>query len=268
MNEKSKSTLEVMKKTLRRRNYSENTIKTYIHYCAVFLNNFNKDAHHISVKEAKRYIENYNYSSCSQQNQIINAIKFLYKEVLGSKIRDLKIVRPRKSKSQPLIIDQGELIRKISEIENIKHKAIIQLTFSTGMRISEVLNLKIEDVDSKRMVINVRQAKGKKDRIVKLTDACLCLLREYFKEYNPKEYLFNGQKSGKYSASSCRNIVKKYVGEKYKFHTLRHASLTSMIDNGTDVSLVQKIAGHNRLSTTSLYLHLTNKSMQSVNAPI
>lgn len=259
---------EITEQKLNYLGYSENTAKSYLNYIYAFIKSVNKHHSRLNSSDIQSYLSSYEFKSRSQQNQIISALKFMWEKSLGKRYLKIDFTRPRKSKTQPLIIDQGEIIRKISEIENIKHKAIIQLTFSTGMRISEVLNLKIEDIDSERMVINIRQAKGKKDRIVKLTGACLCLLREYFKECNPKEYLFNGQKSGKYSASSCRNIVKKYIGEKYKFHTLRHASLTSMIDNGTDVSLVQKIAGHNRLSTTSLYLHLTNKSMQSVNAPI
>jgi site-specific recombinase XerD len=268
MNTKSNSTLKVLEKTLRRRNYAENTITAYVHYCRVFLLSFDRDAHHISAREAKKYLENYMYSSISQQNQIISAVKFLYRNVLGSKLRDLKIIRPRKNKTLPLIIDQQELISKIESISNLKHRAIIQLAFSTGMRVSEITNLKIKDIDSARMVVNVRQAKGNKDRIVKLSNGCLKLLREYYKEYKPTEYLFNGQSKPTYSHGSCRNIVKKYIGEGFKFHSLRHSSLTCMIENGTDVSIVQKMAGHSRLSTTAGYLHLTKNTIQNVYAPI
>lgn len=143
MNKKSMSTLEVMKKTLRRRNYSEQTVRTYISYTKKFLCSFNKDAYHISIKEAKQYLEDYKYSSVSQQNQIINAVKFLYKEVLGSKLRDLKITRPRKEKRLPRVIDRDFLNEKIGSIKNLKHKAILHLAFSTGMRVSEICNLKI-----------------------------------------------------------------------------------------------------------------------------
>ena len=136
------------------------------------------------------------------------------------------------------------------------------------MRVSEVINLKIEDIDSKRMIINIRKAKGNKDRIVKLTESTLSLLREYYKEFRPKVRLFNGQTKEKYSQTSCNKIVKKYLGDKFYFHKLRHSSLTSMIECGTDVSVVQRIAGHNQLSTTAGYLHITKNTMSSVQAPI
>lgn len=262
------TTLEVMERRMRFRNYSGQTIKTYTSYASKFLNSFESDAYHIPTKEAKKYLENYKYSSVSQQNQIISAIKFLYREVLNSKLRDLKIARPRKEKKLPRVLDKDYLIGCIQKISNLKHKAIIQIAFSTGMRVSEVINLKIVDIDSSRMLINIRGAKGNKDRIVRLTDSTLNLLREYYRKFKPKTFMFNGQFSPKYSSTSCNNIVKKYIGKEYHFHELRHSSLTSMIDCGTDVSIVQKIAGHNSVKTTMGYLHVSKRMIQNVHAPI
>ncbi len=268
MNKKASSTLEVMEKTLSRRNYSPQTIKSYVYYVGKFLNNFDKDAYHISIKDAKKYIEDYNYSSVSQQNQIINAIKFLYKEVIGSKLRDLKIVRPRKEKKLPKVIDKDFLIKKIEAIGNIKHRAIIQLAFSTGCRVSEVINLKIKDVDSERMVINILNAKGRKDRQVPLSVGTLRILRQYFKAYRPSEYMFEGQSGDKYSATSCNKIVKKYISNDCHFHLLRHSAFTSMVEGGTDISVIQKIAGHNSPKTSSIYLHMTKTLMNKVATPM
>ena len=134
-------TLEKVSKFMRFRNYSENTISTYISYISKYLNTFTKDVYHISVKDAKNYLENYNYTSRSQQNQIINAVKLLHREILGSKLNTLKITRPRKQKSLPRIIDGNLLKSQILSIENLKHKAILSLGFSCALRVSEVINV-------------------------------------------------------------------------------------------------------------------------------
>jgi integrase len=118
------------------------------------------------------------------------------------------------------------------------------------------------------MIINIRQAKGRKDRIVPLSPKMLELLRSYFKEYRPVEYLFNGQFGGKYSHESCNKIVKKYLGENYHFHLLRHASFSSLVDSGVDISVVQKLAGHESIKTTSVYLHTSKSTLNKLPLPI
>ena len=268
MNKKAKSTLTKMENFMRVGNYSERTISTYISYAKKFLFSFNKDAYHISQKEIEDYLMNFQYSSVSQQNQIINCIKLLSTKILKKKLRDLDIIRPRKEKKLPKIINQSQLICTIKKIENLKHKAIISLGFSCGLRVSEVINLKIQDIDSKRMLISINNAKGKKDRIVPLTNALLSILRDYFKQYRPKDYLFNGQRSLKYSANSCNKIVKKYFGNQYHFHQLRHSSFTAMLENGTDISIIQKIAGHNSSKTTQIYTHISTSTLSKVQMPL
>lgn len=268
MNAKSKSTLEKFEKSLRFKNYSERTIQMYLHYSNKFLIEFDKDIYHISQKEAINYLMNKKYTSISQQNQIINSVKLLYKYVVGSKIGILDIERPRKEKRLPQIISQQELLESISKIENIKHKAIISLAYGTGMRVSEICNLKIEDIDSKRMIVNIRQAKGNKDRITPLSQNNLELLREYYKQYKPEEYLFNGQFDLKYSHSSCNQIVKKYLGEDYHFHLLRHSYATTILENGTDLRIIQKLLGHQSSKTTEVYTHVSTQLLNKINLPI
>jgi len=258
MNYKAKSTLEKLEKNMRFKNYSERTIEVYVNYAEKFLKSFDNDIYHISQKQAKQWLIDYNYSSISQQNQIISAVKALYKYVVNSKLVVVNIERPRKEKKLPVIIDKDFLLDKISKIENLKHKAIISLGASVGLRVSEVVNLKITDIDSDRMVINIRNAKGKKDRIVPLSENILNLLREYFKNYKPKEYLFNGQSKLMYTASSCNKLVKKYIRNDYHYHLLRHFTFTNLVDQGIDISYVQKLAGHNDIKTTSIYVHLSN----------
>lgn len=253
------------KKKLEYFNYSERTIEIYVHYVFKFLEKINKYPQHIVSSDFQNYLLEYKFSSVSQQNQIINAIKFLYEKVLDKKYDKVDFHRPRKEKRLPQIIEKEFLLDKISKIENLKHKAIISLAFSVGLRVSEVINLKTEDIDSKRMIINIKQAKGKKDRIVPLSPYMLSLLREYYKQYKPKEYLFNGQFSNQYTAGSCNQIVKKYLGQQYHFHLLRHSCFTSLIENGTDIRIIQKIAGHNNIKTTEGYTHVSTNLLNKIN---
>lgn len=249
-------------------NYSPRTIEVYIHYIQKFIEYTNKHPSRITAFDFQNYLDYYKFTSASQQNQIINAIKLLYEKVLNRKYDKIDFQRPRSEKHLPQIIDKNLVINKLSTIQNKKHKAIIMLAFSVGLRVSEVINLKIEDVDSRRMIINIRQAKGRKDRIVPLSGNVLNTLREYFKEYKPKEYLFNGQFDLKYSAVSCNQIVKQHLGEKFHFHLLRHSSFTSMLESGVDLRIIQKIAGHKNVKTTEIYTHVSNQLLSKVVLPI
>jgi site-specific recombinase XerD len=175
---------------------------------------------------------------------------------------------PRSEKKLPRVIDKKFLLDKLSLIQNKKHKAILTLAYSTGMRVSEVCNLKIIDIDSKRMVVIIRQSKGRKDRIVALSQKVLEILREYFLEYNPKEYLFNGQFDLQYSHTSCNAIVKQYLGKEYHFHLLRHSNATALLEAGTDLRIIQKHLGHSSSKTTEIYTHVSTNILQSMALPI
>jgi len=250
-------------------NYSQNTSKIYLHYIGEFIKFYeNRQIIHLSSNDFQKYIDNYKFTSISQQNQIISSLKFLHEDVLNKKYLKVSFKRPRKEKHLPQIIDKEFLLDKISKIDNLKHKAIISLAYSVGLRVSEVINLKISDIDSKRMIINIRQAKGNKDRIVPLSNNILNLLREYFKIYKPKEFLFNGQFSLQYSATSCNQIVKNYLGNDYHFHLLRHSCFTSLLECGTDLRIIQKLAGHSSSKTTEIYTHVSNNLLQKINLPI
>jgi site-specific recombinase XerD len=179
-----------------------------------------------------------------------------------------KIQYPKSEKKLPKVIDKTFLISKINEIGNLKHKAIISLAFSTGMRVSEICSLRIEDIDSSRMLIHIRNAKGNKDRIVPLSDKILDLLRSYFKQYKPKEFLFNGQFDLQYSHRSCNEIVKKYIGIDYHFHLLRHSSFTALLESGTDIRIIQKLAGHASSKTTEIYTHVSKNLLSTIQLPL
>jgi site-specific recombinase XerD len=256
--------LKILIQKLKYFNYSNRTIEMYSHYVEKFLIKTNKYPQHLVSNDFQNYLNNYKFTSISQQNQIINSIKFLYEKVLNKKYSKVSFQRPRKEKHLPQVIDREFLLSKISKIENLKHKAIISLGYSVGLRVSEVINLKISDIDSNRMIIIIRQAKGRKDRIVPLTQNILELLRLYYLEFKPKIYLFNGQNSEKYSSASCNQIVKKYLGEEYHFHLLRHSCFTNLTEQGIDLRVIQKLAGHTSCKTTEIYTHISKNILQKL----
>ena len=250
-------------------NYSEKTKENYISHIKRFLETLgDKQIIHLNSKDFQSYLDSYKFTSISQQNQIINSIRFLYKYGLNKKYDKVSFKRPRTEKRLPRVVDSEIIKERLSKITNLKHKTILSLTFSVGLRVSEVVNIKIEDVDSKRMLINIRQAKGKKDRIVPLSEAILKLLRAYYQQYKPVDYLFNGQNSNKYSIGSCQQIYKKYIEGKGHIHTLRHSCFTTLLENKVEIRLIQKIAGHSSIKTTEGYTHVSNKLLKEVNLPI
>ena len=158
-------------------------------------------------------------------------------------------------------------------IENSKHKCLIMTAYSAGLRIGELLNLKPEDIDSKRMLITIRQGKGKKDRVTLLAGRLLELLREYYVKYHPKEYLFEGIAGGKYSASSVQSILKEAcrkarITKHVTMHTLRHSFATHLLEHNTDIRYIQELLGHANPKTTQIYTHITTKGLDQLRSPL
>jgi integrase/recombinase XerD len=262
--------LKIFQEKLRYKNYSQSSINLYTSYLKNFIEYGGiKDPYQIRTQQIVSFLEKYPYTSCSQQNQYIGALKLFAKYILNKKdIHLTKIERPKSEKKLPRVID-GEFIKeRLSKIENLKHKAILTITYSVGLRVSEIVNLKIEDIDSKRMLVHIKNAKGRKDRVVPLSQNVLNLLREYFKQCRPNEYLFNGQTSNKYSIGSCQQIYKKYIESSGHIHTLRHSCATNLLENGTDLKIIQKILGHSSVKTTEIYTHVSNQILSRVNLPI
>ena len=253
---------------LKVKNYAESTIKNYLCQIEMFLNYFKgKDSpKHISSDEIKDYL--LTAKEVNSQRHMHSAIKLFYKHTIHQPQKFRFIEYARKEKKLPAVIDKDYLVKQINQIHNIKHKSIIMLAYSTGMRVSEICNLLISDIDSKRMIIIIRQAKGDKDRLVPLSENVLKVLRLYFTEYKPKEYLFNGQFDLQYSHKSCNEIVKKYIGKDYHFHTLRHSNATALLESGTDLRVIQKLLGHSSSKTTEIYTHVSTNVISKVNTPI
>jgi len=257
--------------------YSSNTLRTYCSLFEEFINYYhNYDIQQIDEKMIiafLQYIVMERKVSHSYQNQSINAIKFYYERVLGGKRKMYMVERPRRERKLPLVLNEEEISRVIKLVKNIKHKAIIMITYSSGLRLSEVLNLKIKDIDSKRMQVFVRQAKGRKDRYTLLSKKALPVLRQYIKKYQPKEWLFEGAKGDQYSESSIQALVsaaylRAGIKKAVTVHTLRHCFGTHLLENGTDLRYIQALMGHESSKTTEIYTHITTKGFNQIVNPM
>ena len=258
--------------------YSENTIRTYTSAFSDFINYFSKkELFEISDEDIKNYllylVEKRKIST-SFQNQVINAIKFYYEKVCGGKrMPYITIDRPIKEKTLPNVLSEEEVKRIINSVKNLKHKSILLTIYSSGLRISEAINLKIADIDSSRMVILIKGGKGKKDRSRLLSEKLLIILREYFRQYKPKVWLFEGQDGGQYSDRSIQNVFRKAcldakIMKKATVHTLRHSFATHLLERGTDLRYIQELLGHSSSKTTEIYTHITHKGMEQIKSPL
>ena len=217
----------------------------------------NKSDH--QIREYLLYLVNKKKVSTSYQNQAINSIKFYYEKVLGRKTSTYYLQRPNKEKKIPLVLSEEDVTKILKQIKNLKHRCIICLIYSAGLRLSELVDLKVSDIDSKRKTITVRGGKGKKDRISLLSKTVLELLRTYYQEYKPKEWLFEGQKKERYSKRSVQKIfksalVKTKIKKHASIHTLRHSFATHLLERGTDLRYIQELLGHKSSRTTEIYL--------------
>jgi site-specific recombinase XerD len=211
--------------------------------------------------------------SASYQNQAINAVKFYFEKVLGQQRKYYQIDRPFQDKKLPSVLSIEEVKSIIESIDNLKHKCIIQLIYSAGLRISELINLKIRDIDKDRKQIFIRGGKGKKDRQTVLSDKILPELRIYYKKYQPKEYLFEGQLGGAYSERSIQLILqeamrKANIKKQATIHTLRHSFATHLLEAGTDLRYIQSLLGHSSSKTTEVYTHITTKGFNQIKSPL
>ncbi|NOU62224.1 tyrosine-type recombinase/integrase [Marinifilum caeruleilacunae] len=262
---------------LEQKRYSPQTIKIYTHYFKDFLIYFDgKELADIGFDEINAYlhklIKEQNISS-SQQNQRINSIKFYYEKVLGRTKEYYKIERPHKEKTLPDVLSKEEIYKMIQLTQNIKHRCIIALIYSCGLRRSEAINMQLTDIDSKRMLVKVRAAKGKKDRYVQLSTYTLELLRDYYRYEQPKKWIFEGVNGAQYSAASILNVV-KFAAKRAKIkkrvfpHILRHSFATHHLEQGTDLRYIQEWLGHGSSKTTERYTHVSKKDFIKFKNPI
>jgi site-specific recombinase XerD len=264
--------------TLQLKGYSLNTITTYRNEFAQLLYAL-KDKIAVDDLDAERlrgyflYCINTLKLSENTLHSRINAVKFYFEQVLNIEKFLFEIPRPKKKVMLPNVLAISQVEKLFSNLENLKHKTMLYLAYSAGLRVSEVVNLRIKDIHSERMVINIKGAKGKKDRTVSLSEGILELLRKYYTVYKPKEWLFEGQyKDSPYSTRSLQQVFHRAkdaskILQPVTFHSLRHSYATHLHEAGTDIKLIQELLGHNDLKTTLRYTHVSNLTLEKIKSP-
>jgi len=257
--------------------YSEKTIKAYKGLFEEFINYYHKcdiktiDEPHII--NYLRFLVLERKVSTSYQNQAINAIKFYYEKVLGGQRKFYFIDRPKKERTLPTVLNEEEVVRLFKSVDNLKHKCMLMIAYSAGLRLGEIVRLRILDIDRERMQIRVEQSKGKKDRYAKLSTKFLVTLDQYMEKYRPKDFVFEGAAGAEYSPSSLQNIIKEAakkagIQKHTTMHTLRHTYATHSLENGVDIRYIQSMMGHDSIKTTEIYTHITTKGFDQIKSPL
>lgn len=272
------SALERFTEQLKLKAYSPSTIRTYRSEFLQLLQLLKKKpVNDLTPDDLRRYMVYVMEKQGIKENTAhsrINAIKFYFEQVLGREKFFFEIPRPKKQHLLPGVLSKEDVAVIINAIDNLKHKTILMLTYACGLRVSEVVSIEISDIDSKRMIVHIRNAKGKKDRIVSISATILVMLRAYFKEYKPKKWMFEGQFTGEhYSVRSIQTVLQRAknkagILKSGGMHALRHSFATHLLDKGIDVVMIQKLLGHNDIKTTLRYLHVTNKDLGKIISPI
>ena len=258
------------------RNYSARSIRSYVCMLANAARYYHRSPDELSIEEIKKYLQYCTLDrglSVSTINQTISAFKILFQDVLGKPWEKIKIKRPRKNRHLPDILSREEIAKMLRLTNNPKHKAIIAVLYSSGVRREELLNLKIRDIDPDRMLIRVRNGKGNKSRDTLLAKNTLELLRSYYRLYHPSEYLFESYRAGTaYSGSSVIKVVQRAVQragitKNIYPHSLRHTFATHLLEQGANLKVIQKLLGHASLRSTMIYLHLARTDYNDVKSP-
>mgnify|MGYP000550119218 CR=1 FL=1 len=258
---------------MKRRNYSQNTIDNYSSCIKYFFGQSLKThPKNINEQDIKDFLGK--FKEVNTQRNYHSAIKKFYDVCLGQKEKFKYIPYAKKNERLPIVLSVNEIQKMFSVCENTKHKVILALLYSCGLRVSELINLKWENIDRSRMIINILKAKGNKDRQVMLTPQLVPLLEKYYKEYHSKVYVLNGWKDElQYTDRSVGQVIKQLadkagLNKRVYTHLMRHCSFTHMVENGTDINLIQKLAGHSSVKTTSIYTHISHNLISKIQSPL
>ncbi len=278
MTGRSGKLFEVLRQELKLRNYSYKTFSAYRSHLREFVRYFApKDPRELEDGDVRNYLLHLvrdKQLSAGTIGQIISAIRFLYVGLYKRPLALDGIPRPLREYKLPVILSLEEVRRLFEALGNEKHKIMLMLVYSAGLRVGEVVKLKPEDIQGDRMMIHIQGAKGKKDRYTVLAGAVLDGLRDYWKAYRPKKWLFEGQEEGKpYSIRSAERVfekaaVKAGIKKHVSIHSLRHAFATHLLEQGTDIKFIQELLGHSRVRTTEIYLHVSKKDIGQIRSPI
>jgi len=273
--DEDKLQLEQFKKWLEQKRFSFNTVNTYVEVVALFLRYLHSK--HITGITT-RSIEQFNYDfifnenkSVSYQNQCISGIKH-YIDFKKIEIAEFEIKRPNKDKKLPIVLSKDEVKSLINATQNLKHKTLLSLVYSAGLRIGEALALQPRDIDLKRQLIHIKSAKGRKDRYTLLSKNLIPLLESYVAHYTPKFLLFEGRNLEPYTQVSARQVLKKTLAnagipKDVTLHTLRHSFATHLLESGTDIRYIQELLGHNSPKTTMIYTHVSSTNLMDIKNP-
>lgn len=277
LNVEIENKIEQFKNWMCSRRYSDSTILTYTDALKLFLKFYaNKPILEITNEDVITFNNEYilkNKLSSSYQNQVVNAIKLFFRTIQNTTIDIDLIHRPKREKLLPNVLSKEEIKAILDAPQFLKHKAMLSLIYSCGLRCGELLRLKPEHVDAKRNILIIKQAKGRKDRIAPLSEKTIALLRTYFKAFKPTVYLFEGEKEGTpYNERSLQlvlkqSILKAGINKPVTLHWLRHSYATHLLENGTDLRYIQEILGHSSSKTTEIYTHVSTKSIQKIVSP-
>lgn len=270
----SESLLEMMTKTMRLRNYSPKTITSYSHALLDIYKHFQKPFRSLTSNQIKEYLYEKERAGLSSQtiSLYMNAVNFVYRDIY--QLSDYTPLRhPKKSKRLPVVLRKDEILNIISKVSNQKHKLMISLAYAAGLRVSEVVALKVKDIDCPSMVLTVRQGKGKKDRITVLSPKLISNLSEYTVGKQGNMFLFESERGGRLSTGTIQKVFHLAmrdagIAKQATFHSLRHSFATHLLENGTDVRYVQALLGHANIRTTQLYTQVTNPALKNIQSPL
>lgn len=264
--------ITLFEQEMKRRNFSIQTIENYSSCLKNFFGQSEKDhPKNINETDIRNFLSK--FDEPNTQRGYHSSIKKFYEICLGQKEKFKYIPYCKKSQKLPIVLSQEEIQKMFKVCENLKHKVILALLYSAGLRVSELINLKWSHIDRSRMIINIIQAKGHKDRQVGLNENIIPLLTEYWKKYKSITYVLNGQFDLQYSSRSVGEVIKQLaksagLSKRVYTHLIRHCTFTHMVEMGTDINLIQRIAGHSNVKTTSIYCHISHNLISKIQSPI
>jgi integrase/recombinase XerD len=252
---------------------SQATVGNYVSHVKLFLEYFSKyrEPKEIPTEEIKEWL--LQAKTINTRKQRLCSVKVFYEMTVGMPAKVARIPYPKKEEKLPIVLSQDEVQAMFTACENLKHKVILALLYSAGLRVSELLNLKWCHIDRGRRIINIIAGKGKKDRQVMLADDLIPLLEKYWYRYQTREYVLNGQGSLQYTQRSVLEVMKQLaskagIAKRVYTHLMRHNAFTHMVESGTDINLIQRLAGHKNVKTTNIYLHISDSLISKINSPL
>jgi site-specific recombinase XerD len=275
--EVNKTALNALREKLILKGYSKNTQRTYYYEFAQLL--YLLGAHDVNDMDEEKIRSYFLYCAEklkmteSQINSRYNAVKFYFEQVLGREKFFIDLPRPKAPSQLPKYISTRDIKKLFATVANTKHALMLKLCYGMGLRVSEIVNIKVKDIDSGNMQVLIERGKGKKDRYANLPESILDDLRAYCKEYRPQKYLFEGQGGGKYSIRSVQNVFttamrKANINKDVGIHGLRHSFATHLLENGTDISYIQQLLGHHDIKTTLIYAKVAQKNLKKIKSPL